>query len=331
MLRRSSCNVPRYIWVNDLSLTDVAASLEMLLYHCPNTNFSFNATSTFKVLSARQVFCSIIQVARPSEKNQALVGFPERTVASNGCSHWRFYEEVALKRLYPHKIPWFFVVPIAHPSQKNAVIRTACLENGNVNNSFILLSRLGNFTITDCYDTLLSCEFFEIVSKRDAIHFVPNSVDLYTFEHVQIGEHGFHSFERCLVSQMGISCTPLHNWRVDRIFGHFRRTAQLRCSHQVAQVGFRNERMPLQMVVEFLICSFFAPVPIPCRGTITATLLVIWTLLMQIPASGFRAMLTSCLNEPPRRDPISGLTELSGKLSVSADTLRFYVQAISTN
>lgn len=41
---------------------------------------------------------------------------------------------------------------------------------------------------------------------------------------------------------------------------------------------------------------------------------------MQIPATGFRAVMVSCLNEPPRRDPISSALELAGKLSTSRDT-----------
>lgn len=89
---------------------------------------------------------------------------------------------------------------------------------------------------------------------------------------------------------------------------------------------YDNLRTPVWRLAEFLVCSIFAQVPIPRRGAVSAVLLLIWTLLMQVPACGFRAVLTSCLNEPPRKEPISGLMKLSGRLGGYGDRMLLCVE-----
>lgn len=56
----------------------------------------------------------------------------------------------------------------------------------------------------------------------------------------------------------------------------------------------------LWSISEFLLCPLFAPLSIPRRTVISSILLLLWTLLMQIPATGFRGVMTSLLNQPPR-------------------------------
>lgn len=178
MLKRLSHNVRSYIWVDGLKVEEIATHLEILLYFSPKSNFILNVNSGLKLIPAGDVFCRTIELIWSPGRQWPVVGFPERSAYSNGCSHWRLYEEAAFKTLYPFRVPWLPDIPNPRPSLRNAVIGGTCLIECSISNGFGILSQHHNFTITDCSGNHFYCEFFEMSSQHTALDFILAGIGL---------------------------------------------------------------------------------------------------------------------------------------------------------
>lgn len=328
MFGSSSCKIRSYMWVDILEITEITKHLESLSYLCPNTNFILNGTSILKQIPASELFCSSILLIWSPEKNGAVVGFPEKSTNPSGCFKWRFYDDTTFNALHPFRIPWLGDVSPPCPSLRGAVIRATCFFNCDISNSFVILSNVRNFTISDCYGDALSCEFFEIPSKHVARTFILTEgmigLPLDTFKSQSLAflapKGTLYPKWKYLVWPFSLDVGVWFLVTFATLICFFVVIRKWQISHS------RSLQTPLYRLAEFLVCSLFAPVSIPRGAPILSMLLLTWGLLMQIPACGFRAILTSCLNEPPRRQPISALTELSGKLGTYADPMLLCVE-----
>lgn len=295
--------------------------LEDLLHLFQHTNFILITSFVFQATTVRNFFCSTFQLVFDSEENVSLFGLPEGTAALRGCSRWRFYDFFKISYFGAARLPWLRNVATSHPRLINSVIRSACIVNCNTTNSFRILSHKYNFTLTDCQHPYGSCDFIEFDNTRAALASIASGtyLPLNTFKSQSFAflapEGAQHPKWEYLARPFKLSVWLGILSSVTTFL--FLVLLSLRCQRST----FSHVRKHLWRLFEFLICSLFAPVPLPTRIKIPAVLLLVWTLLMQIPATGFRAVMISCLNEPPRKKPISDTSELSAMLGTKTDPM----------
>lgn len=263
LLRNLPGYINRYILIDGCLVLDISRYLKTLLYLFKGANIISRVRSMPQVTSTQKGFCSTIQLVWVRENNVTVLGLPGRTGDRDGCCNWRTCDESFMKKCPSFRLPCLQNLRLIPHSLKDAVIRGTCEWRCNKSDSINLLSVVHNFTITDCSESVLSCDFIESDDKRSVIGSVATGAALPLSM--------FRSEGFAFLAPKG----PMYpKWKyLTRPLKLSAWLGLLSCvtitlvffalSLSCRRSTLREARKQLWGLSEILVCSLFAPVPIP--------------------------------------------------------------------
>lgn len=262
-------NLPSYSHLYiliDISLFEkMTVALEALERVFRSVNFVVCSGSVLQVTSAHEVLCSTIQLILAPEKNVALIGLPVKNASNNGCSHWKFHDYQSLTTHFPFHIPWLHNVGTPIPTLRNAVIRGTCHKKCNISRSITLLSQMYNFTIADCSDRHVACDFIEHEDRR-SVRGVITSGYFQPLIIFSSQSSAFLAPRGALLAQWKYLSRP---FEVSAWIGFLFCFAALLCFLLLSFIRlnstFSEALNHLWLLSEFLLWSLFTPIRIPRR------------------------------------------------------------------